>query len=79
VFERFSDAARGAIFCARAEAILVGSQVIDTQHLLVGLLRVDPATFRLIAKPITLDSIRGCHHPLARSRSKSADVSRHSH
>jgi hypothetical protein len=40
VFERFSDAARGAIFSARAEAILVGSQVIDTQHLLVGLLRV---------------------------------------
>jgi ATP-dependent Clp protease ATP-binding subunit ClpA len=70
VFERFSDAARGAIFCARAEAILVGSQVIDTQHLLLGLLRVDPATFRLIAKPITPDSIRAAtirwHVPGAR-------------
>jgi ATP-dependent Clp protease ATP-binding subunit ClpC len=70
VFERFSDAAKGAIFCARAEAILVGSQVIDTQHLLVGLLRVDPVTFRLIAKPITLDSIRAAtirwHVPGAR-------------
>jgi ATP-dependent Clp protease ATP-binding subunit ClpA len=58
LFDRLSMASRKAIFCARAEASLVGSKVIDTQHALVGLIRVDPATLQLIAQGITLNSAR---------------------
>ncbi len=58
LFDRFSMASRKAIFCARAEASLAGSKVIDTQHVLVGLIRVDPGTLQLIAQRITLNSVR---------------------
>jgi ATP-dependent Clp protease ATP-binding subunit ClpA len=58
VFERFSIASRRAVFCARWEAGFVGSEIIDSEHLLLGLLRVDPATFQFIAQPVTLTSVR---------------------
>lgn len=58
MFQRYSTASRRVIFCAWAEAGIVGSEVIDTEHLLLGVLRVDPATLRLIAPLITLDSVR---------------------
>jgi ATP-dependent Clp protease ATP-binding subunit ClpC len=58
VFERFSTASKRAVFCARWEAGFVGSETIDSQHLLLGLLRVDPATLEFIAQPVTLISIR---------------------
>jgi ATP-dependent Clp protease ATP-binding subunit ClpA len=57
VLERFSTSRR-AVFCARWEAGFVGSEIIDSEHLLLGLLRVDPATFQFIAQPITLISVR---------------------
>src|SRR5229473_4294482 len=43
VFERYSIASRQVIFVARAEAGRVGSSFIDTEHLLLGILRVAPA------------------------------------
>jgi ATP-dependent Clp protease ATP-binding subunit ClpC len=58
LFDRLSMASRKAIFCARAEASLVGSKVIDTQHVLVGLIRVDPGILQLIAQRITVNSVR---------------------
>jgi ATP-dependent Clp protease ATP-binding subunit ClpC len=58
VFERFSIASRRAVFCAHWEAGFVGSEIIDSEHLLLGLLRVDPATFEFIAQPVTLISVR---------------------
>jgi Clp amino terminal domain, pathogenicity island component len=39
MFERFTEKARRVIFFARYEASLYGSQSIDTEHLLLGLLR----------------------------------------
>jgi ATP-dependent Clp protease ATP-binding subunit ClpA len=57
-WERFSTASARVCFCARFEAGLVGSEAVDTQHLLLGLLCVDPSTLRHIAQPITLDSVR---------------------
>jgi ATP-dependent Clp protease ATP-binding subunit ClpA len=58
VFDRYSIASRRVILCAWAEASMAGAKVIDTEHLLLGVLRVDPATLRLIAPPITLESVR---------------------
>jgi ATP-dependent Clp protease ATP-binding subunit ClpA len=58
VFERFSTASRRAVFCARLEAGFVGSRIIDSEHLLLGLLRVDPTTLQCIAQPVTLISVR---------------------
>ena len=49
---------RRAVFCARWEAGFVGSEIIDSEHLLLGLLRVDPASFQFIARPVTLTSVR---------------------
>jgi ATP-dependent Clp protease ATP-binding subunit ClpA len=43
MFERFSDQARRAIFFARYEASQYGSPFIETEHLLLGLVRVDKA------------------------------------
>jgi ATP-dependent Clp protease ATP-binding subunit ClpC len=58
VFERYTEASRASVFCARYEASLVGSAIIDTEHLLLGLLRVDPSTIQAVAEPLSLDSVR---------------------
>ena len=43
MFERYTEKARRSIFFARYEASQFGSPVIDTEHLLLGLLREDKA------------------------------------
>jgi ATP-dependent Clp protease ATP-binding subunit ClpC len=39
MFERFSEAARRALFFARYEASMLGSRTIEAEHLLLGLIR----------------------------------------
>ena len=39
MFERYNERAPRVIFCARYEASQYGSQVIDTEHILLGILR----------------------------------------
>jgi ATP-dependent Clp protease ATP-binding subunit ClpC len=58
VFERFSTASRRVVFCARLEAGFVGCKTIDSEHLLLGLLRVDPTTLQFVARSATLISVR---------------------
>jgi ATP-dependent Clp protease ATP-binding subunit ClpA len=58
VLERFSTASKRAVFCARWEAGFVGSEIIDSEHLLLGLLRIDPTTLQFIAQAVTLISVR---------------------
>jgi hypothetical protein len=58
VFERYSTASRQVIFAARAEAGNLGSGFIDTEHILFGVLRVDPKTLQLTAQPLSLNSVR---------------------
>jgi ATP-dependent Clp protease ATP-binding subunit ClpC len=43
MFERYTEKARRVIFFARHEASQYGSPVIDTEHILLGLLREDIA------------------------------------
>jgi ATP-dependent Clp protease ATP-binding subunit ClpC len=58
VFDRYSTASVQVIFSARVEAGNVGSAFIDTEHILLGLLRVDPTTLQLTAQPLSLHSVR---------------------
>lgn len=57
MFKRFSTVSRRAVFCAHLEAGFEGSKIIDSQHLLLGLLRVDPTSLQFIAQPVTLISV----------------------
>jgi len=50
MFERYSEKARRVIFFARYEASQFGSPVIDTEHLLLGLLREDNSLRRWLPK-----------------------------
>jgi bifunctional UDP-N-acetylglucosamine pyrophosphorylase/glucosamine-1-phosphate N-acetyltransferase len=59
MFERYTEKARRVIFFARYEASQFGSPYIETEHLLLGLLREDkPLTSHLISSRTSLESIR---------------------
>jgi hypothetical protein len=50
MFERYTEKARRVIFFARYEASQYGSREIDTEHLLLGLIREDKALYRWLPK-----------------------------
>lgn len=59
IFERYTEKARRVIFFARYEASQYGSPYIETEHLLLGLLREDHAlTRRVLDNQSSIDSIR---------------------
>jgi ATP-dependent Clp protease ATP-binding subunit ClpC len=59
MFERYTEKVRRVIFFARYEASQIGSPYIETEHLLLGLVREDHAlTNRFTRSQATLESIR---------------------
>jgi ATP-dependent Clp protease ATP-binding subunit ClpC len=59
VFERYTEKARRVIFFARYEASQFGSPYIETEHILLGLLREDKAlTNRFLRSHVAVESIR---------------------
>src|SRR5271169_5518902 len=58
MFERYTEKARRTIFFARYEASAVGSPKIETEHILLGLLREDRALFRRLLPKISYETIR---------------------
>jgi len=59
MFERYTEKARRVIFFARYEASQFGSQQIETEHLLLGLLREDKALAnRFLRSHAAVESIR---------------------
>jgi Clp amino terminal domain, pathogenicity island component/NTF2 fold immunity protein len=59
MFERYTERARRAIFFARYEASQFGSVTIETEHLLLGLIREDKIlTNRFLRNPASIESIR---------------------
>jgi ATP-dependent Clp protease ATP-binding subunit ClpC len=50
MFERYTEGARRTIFFSRYEAAQFGSPVIESEHLLLGLLRESKTTFDFILK-----------------------------
>ena len=57
MFERYTEKARRVIFFARYEASQYGSSYIDTEHLLLGLLREDKRLQHVLNLSITFESI----------------------
>ncbi len=59
MFEKYTEKARRVIFFARYEASQFGSSYIETEHLLLGLLREDKAlTNRFLRAHASIESIR---------------------
>src|SRR5215467_6195917 len=59
MFERYTEKARRVIFFARYEASLFGSPYIETEHLLLGLLREDKRLASLfLHSDVPADAIR---------------------
>src|SRR5690242_588826 len=59
MFERFTEKARRVIFFARYEASEYGSHYIETEHLLLGLLREDPSLeTRFLGPDSSIEKIR---------------------
>jgi hypothetical protein len=57
MFERYNERARRVIFFARYEASHYGSPYIETEHLLLGLLREDPSIAHLV-RNADIESVR---------------------
>jgi hypothetical protein len=78
MFERYTEGARRTIFFARYEASNFGSPTIDTEHLLLGLLREDKALIRrtlLNVNPETaLDRVASRLKPGTQKVSTSVDL-----
>ncbi|HTT20686.1 MAG TPA: Clp protease N-terminal domain-containing protein, partial [Candidatus Sulfotelmatobacter sp.] len=58
MFERFTEKARRVIFFARYEASSLGTPYIDTNHLLLGMLREDKALIRHALPNVDYESAR---------------------
>jgi ATP-dependent Clp protease ATP-binding subunit ClpC len=60
MFERYTEKARRAIFFARHEAGEFGSPSIESEHLLLGILREDRTlTNRVLGSQMAVEAIRG--------------------
>ena len=57
MFERFTEGARRVVFFARYEASNLGSSTINTEHLLLGLLRDDKALVRQVLPNLEYESV----------------------
>lgn len=58
MFERYTEKARRVIFFARYEASMFGSPYIETEHMLLGLLREDKGLLRQFIPDLNAESIR---------------------
>ena len=69
MFERYTDEARRVVFRARYEASLLGSPILGTEHLWLGLLRESKKVVKRLAPGVTAEAV---HERLA-SRSLNAE------
>jgi ATP-dependent Clp protease ATP-binding subunit ClpA len=66
MFERYTEKARRVIFFARYEASQFGSPYIETEHLLLGLLREDKALTNRFFDPMPPSSQSGSRSKVTR-------------
>jgi hypothetical protein len=72
MFERYTEGARRTIFFARYEAAQTGSAYIDTEHILLGLLREDKALCNRLLPDVNYESIRKEVHAAIEEGKKTA-------
>lgn len=70
MFDRFSEKARRSIFFARYEASQFGGSHIDTEHLLLGLMREDHALFAQLLTGSTVAFRQGVEERLGPAKEK---------
>jgi hypothetical protein len=71
MLKRYTEKARRAIFFAHYEACQLGSPLIDTEHLLLGVFREDTAIAKRLARPpLTIEFIRKRIEELSPPREK---------
>jgi ATP-dependent Clp protease ATP-binding subunit ClpA len=58
LFDDYSKAAIQVIFLARVEASNVASEMMDTQHVVIGIVRVDPVLLQKLGASFDLDWAR---------------------
>lgn len=58
MFERYTEKARRVIFFARYEASLFGAPAIETEHILLGIIREDKSIANRFFSGITVDDLR---------------------
>src|SRR5947209_15423080 len=58
MFERYTEKARRVIFFAGYEASNFGSRCIDTQHLLLGLIREDKLLLHHVQLKVDFETVR---------------------
>jgi ATP-dependent Clp protease ATP-binding subunit ClpC len=63
MFERYTEKARRVIFFSRYEASQYGAQAIDTEHLLLGLLRENKPLYRWFEKTTSSCRAESPHRP----------------
>lgn len=56
MFERYTEEARNAVWFAKEEAIALDTSQVETEHLLVGILRADP----VLRASVQIDTTRVC-------------------
>jgi len=77
MFERYTEKARRVIVLARSEASQFGSPYIETEHLLLGLLREDKSlTFRFLRSHASVEPIRKQIEGHTTIREKTLDLGR---
>jgi len=77
MFERYTEKARRVIFFARYEASQFGSPYIETEHILLGLLRENRALVARVLRSINYNSAREqivANSPIAQKTSVSVDL-----
>jgi hypothetical protein len=57
MFERYTEDARKVIFLARYEASRLGSPILETEHLWLGLLRQSKKAVKRLAPHITIEAV----------------------
>src|SRR5689334_15569504 len=58
MFERYTEHARRIVFFARYEASQFGIPTIETEHVLLGMIRESPAMLVLLIPKFDMDAIR---------------------
>ena len=74
MFERYTEKARGAILLAKHEANVLGSSLIEPEHLLLSLLTVDETLLHLLPEPVVRNEMLQLLQRCDRRETESVDI-----